>query len=195
MARIATFLVAACLGWGGPLMALAQEGAAGPLDRAALGIVVTLNQEKLFQETTYGKAVIARFDADKSALQAENRRIEAELEAEERELTKQRAEMPPEAFTPLAAAFDSKVVAIRERQDRKSEALALWREQGRQEFFKAAASVLADLLAETGAVAILANDAVVLSLSSADITDLAIQRIDERMPSPPLGKPPVESPQ
>lgn len=177
-ARLCVLGIAALAG----LTAGAQE--LPPLSLSAPAVVVTLDQHRLFEESAYGRAVIARFEAEKAALLAENRRIEAELEQEERALTERRQSMTPEEFAPLAAAFDARVVEIRATQDAKSEALSATRERDEQEAFQAALPVLARLLQDSGAVAILADDAVILSLAAVDITDRAIARLDVELPPP-----------
>lgn len=151
--------------------------------------LVTLDQDRFFKDSLYGKAALARAEADASALSAENRKLEAALEAEEKDLTERRAALKPEAFAPLAAAFDAKVEAIRTAQEAKSRSITRRLEDERHAFFEAAVPVLGDLLRDTGAVAILADNAIILSLSAVDMTDEAVARIDKVLtdlpPDPP----------
>lgn len=172
-----------------PLPGAAQESpAAGPGETPAATLaspIVTLDQDRFFRSSAYGKAALARAEAEAAALSAENRKIEAALEAEERDLTTRRASLKPEEFTPLANAFDSKVEEIRAAQDAKSRAVTRHLEETRQKFFESAVPVLADLLRDTGAVAILADNAIILSLSALDITDEAVARMDAALPGLP----------
>lgn len=140
--------------------------------------IVTLDQEVLFTGSLYGKATIARFEAEQATLLGENRKIETGLEAEERDLTERRPKLPPEEFRRLAEAFDTKVEAIRAAQDAKSRDLTKGREQEQQKFFQVAAPILADLMREVGAVAIIDKSALVLSFDRIDITSSAIARVD-----------------
>jgi Skp family chaperone for outer membrane proteins len=151
---------------------------------APLVAVLTLNQERLFRESLWGKAALQRAEAEAQALAAENRRIEDALEAEERSLTDRRATMEPAAFADLAAEFDTRVEAIRAAQDGKSRALTRQLDEDRQAFFTAATPILGQILRDTGAVAILADTSVVLSLSAIDVTDDAIARMDAAMSAP-----------
>ncbi len=172
-----------------PLQVAAQESVAPTPDEAPAATlpspIVTLDQERFFRSSAYGKAALARAEAEAAALSAENRKIEAALEAEERDLTTRRANLKPEEFTPLANAFDTKVEEIRAAQDAKSRAVTRHLEETRQKFFESAVPVLADLLRDTGAVAILADNAIILSLSSLDITDEAVARMDIALPDLP----------
>ena len=62
---------------------------------------------------------------------AENRRIEAELTAEERTLTEIRDDLSPVQFRARAAAFDEKVQRLRREQDEKARALGQTDEEAR----------------------------------------------------------------
>jgi Skp family chaperone for outer membrane proteins len=143
--------------------------------------VLTLSQDKLFAGSLFGKAVQARIEELTRALQAENRKIEADLEAEERALTTRRASLAPEDFRALAEAFDTKVEGIRSAQDAKARTVTETREAERQRFLETAVPILAELMAERGAVAILDKGAIILSFDLIDVTDAAIARIDAEL--------------
>ncbi len=166
---------------------LPADPAAPP--QAVAAPVLTMNQDRFYAESAFGRAAQAAYEAEAAALIAENRRIEAGLEAEERALTARRATIPPADFSPLAAEFDQRVEQIRRAQDAKSRDIAQRQDERRRRFFEAAVPVLAALLADKGAVAILSNQAVILSLSSLDATDEAIRRIDAALPASALTDP------
>lgn len=161
--------------------------AAGPGLRAEpaapvrLSPVATLQQDQLFTRTLYGRAVQERTAAAARALQEENRRIEADLEAEERALTDLRPTLPAADFRARAEAFDAKVEGIRAAQDAKARALATQEEADRKAFFETALPVLTALMRETGAVVLLDKGSVLLSLDAIDLTDRAVARIDAEL--------------
>ena len=66
----------------------------------------------------------------------------------------------------------------RRRQDQKLREINQMGEKARREFLNASLPVLQQILAETGAGAILDHSSVFLSAEAADITGLAIERID-----------------
>ena len=140
--------------------------------------ILTLDDERLFTGSAFGKAVIARQDADSQALIDENRRIEAALEAEEKDLTNRRALMPREEFAPLSSAFNEKVEGIRKAQDAKTRELQRNFENDRQRFLEVARPILAEVMAARGAVAIIDSRAVFVGFENIDITDEAIARLD-----------------
>ncbi|MDN5786207.1 OmpH family outer membrane protein [Pseudorhodobacter sp.] len=155
-----------------------KTGAIGP------SLILTLNQDRLFEDSDYGKTTFARLQAEAQALQVEIRKIESDLEIEERLLTDRRATMPADQFAPLAAAFDEKVEKLRAAWGAKDRDIKNQREGDRKHFFDAALPVLAEMMQESGAVALLDQSTVILSLDRFDITDLAIARIDAQLAIP-----------
>ena len=181
-------LVAALLG---PVCqpVLAQTAPASPVpaqQSPTTSQVLTLDQERLFLGSAYGARVMREIEEASKALATENREMEAELAAEEKDLTTRRATLPAPEFRPLADAFDAKVVEIRRVQDEKLAKLNGRRDLERQAFYLAAAPVLGDLVREAGAVVILDARAVFLSADRIDITDEAIARVDQLLGQGPI---------
>jgi Skp family chaperone for outer membrane proteins len=182
--------------------AVAQDAPEGALDSDALAEagstgttpILTLDQDRFFRESLWGRAALSRAEAETAALAAENRRIESALETEERDLTDRRPTMSADEFGPLAEAFDAKVEEIRAAQDAKSRAITRQLEEDRQRFFEAALPVLGQLLEVTGGLAILSDQAIILSRTSIDVTDTAIERMNEALPAPEEAMPPGGAP-
>lgn len=168
---------------GGAVLWAAPSGFAVPAAKAAeLGVpqspLLTIDQDKLFRNSAFGRRVVMEIEAATARLSDENRKIEERLVAEEKDLTERRSRMSPEEFRKLADAFDEKVVAIRRAQDGKERSLGRAMDQQRQAFFEGSFGVLAQLVQESGAVAILDSRSIVLSSNAIDITEIAIKRID-----------------
>lgn len=140
--------------------------------------ILTIQSDRLFTESAYGRRVAQEIEAEGAVLTAENRRIEADLRAEEQLLTERRRTMEPVDFRTLADAFDEKVQETRRLQEQKLRQINLIGETARREFFSFSLPILQQLMRETGAGAILEHSSVFLSADAADITDLAISRID-----------------
>ncbi|WP_147104560.1 OmpH family outer membrane protein [Tateyamaria sp. syn59] len=143
--------------------------------------ILTIDSERLYRDSAFGQRVLDEIEARTTELSEDNRRIEAELEAEERTLTEQRADMTPDAFRALADAFDARVEAIRRDRDARSRAIADLLEENRDRFLISAAPVLEDIMRDTGAAVILEQRSVFVSANAIDITDLAISRMDETL--------------
>ena len=164
--------------WGGA--SAAQEKAAQ--DSAVPGVLaplLTLDDERLFTASQFGQALLARQEEKAQTLTAENRRIEGDLEAEEQELSRRRATLSRDEFTPLAEAFNVKVEGIRAAQDAKSRELARHFDEERQRFLQAVRPVLARIMTARGAVAIIDKRAVFVGFENVDITTEAIAELDK----------------
>ena len=170
MRRWLRILVAATLVPVGAMQA--QEAGSG------LSPVLTIDSEKVFGTSEIGQKITDKLEAELESLVAENRKIEADLTAEEQDLTAKRAGMDPTEFRALADAFDVKVQRIRSEQDAKQRALQARREAERQNFIDVIAPILTSIGRERGAIVILERRSVVLSADSADITDEVISRIN-----------------
>ncbi|PCH67179.1 MAG: outer membrane chaperone Skp [Rhodobacteraceae bacterium] len=142
------------------------------------GAILTISTDRTFAESQFGQRVAADVEAQSAVLAAENRRIEAELIAEEKDLTERRPGMESAAFRALADAFDQKVQSTRVTQETKARALNQIADKARVEFLQVARPILEDLMRESGAGVILERSNVFLSANATDITDLAIERID-----------------
>lgn len=164
----------------GVVMGLAMPGPV-TAQQAQTPQILTVDQDRLYGASLYGRALEAKSQSATQALSAENRKIEADLSAEEARLTTQRATLAPDRFGELAAAFDEKVERIRAEQEAKGKQLTSDRDAGRKQFFDAAVPILADLMRQLGAYAILNHDAVVLSFDSIDVTDRALIELDARL--------------
>lgn len=140
--------------------------------------VLTVDSERLFVGSGFGQRIAAEFEANGKALEAENRRIEAELIAEEKRLTERRPSLTPEAFRTLADAFDEKVEKIRAQQNAKSRTLTQSTDTARRQFLVAARPVLEQIMQDANAGIIVERRSVFLSMRTIDITDLAIERIN-----------------
>jgi Skp family chaperone for outer membrane proteins len=140
--------------------------------------ILTVDQNRLYTGSRYGKSIQAEIEAQTKALTAENRDIEAELEAEEKALTERRAEVTPEEFQVLAEAFDKKVNGIRQARSEKLRQLEAQQAQAQRTFLQRAGPVLAQIMKEKGADVIVDRSAIILLNARVDITNLAIERID-----------------
>ncbi|MDT8327234.1 MAG: OmpH family outer membrane protein [Roseovarius sp.] len=151
--------------------------------------ILVLDPERLLNETLYGQRLLSAIQADRDNLLAHNRGIEAELESEEKSLTERRPSLSAEEFRDLADAFDTKVQQLRQNSERMSRDLERQREITPLQFMRVVEPVLGDILNESGGVVIMDVRAVLLRSGVADITDLAIQRVNAQIGQGPESGP------
>ncbi|HBT00316.1 MAG: OmpH family outer membrane protein [Salipiger marinus] len=182
------------------LTCVLSAAAASAQDATRAGVVqspiLTLEVDRLYADSAYGRKVTAALEEQGADLAAENRRIESDLTEEERRLTEQRRSLPPAEFRALADDFDQKVQALRREQDAKARMLGDLSDNRRRQFLAEAEPVLAELMREAGAAVILDKRQVLLAAEVIDITETAISRIDaeigegpDLLPETPLPDP------
>lgn len=140
--------------------------------------ILVVDPERLFSQTRLGQSFVAQLQLERDELIARNRRIEAELEAEEQALTEKRDETSPEEFREMADAFDAKVQEIRRESERRVRDLERNRERAPVDFMREVEPVLVDIMRAAGGVVVMDARNVLLRADVIDITDVAIARID-----------------
>ena len=140
--------------------------------------ILTIDSDRLFEESDFGRSIIQRFEQRGAVLASENRKIEEELIAEEKRLTDLRASMEPADFRELADAFDAKVQETRRVQDAKTRELNAGLDDSRVVFLNAAAPILEQLMREAGASVVLERRSIFISSTAVDITRVAVERLN-----------------
>ena len=199
MRRPAFGLAALMVALAGASAAPAQVAAVpdqGTLSQGAVQMpFVTLDEARLFSGSRYGQALLAELETEQKALATENREIEADLARREKDLTERRPTLSAEEFRTLANAFNTEVEDHRNAQKSKERAIYQRHDEARLRFRDVANQVLAQVMQERGALAIIAEEAIVLGFREIDITDTAIARMDDlvgdgsSLPRPESGAP------
>ena len=169
---VLTGVLLAGFGGGAPAPLLAQDAA------NTLSTILTIDQDRLFTDSLYGERVAAEMATDLAKLEVEFQRLEADLTAEEKELTEKRATIPPAEFRKLADAFDTKVQEIRRAQDAKARELNGRMDRERAVYYNLVLPLLGELMKEHGAAIVLDHRVVFAVAEGVDITDDALRRID-----------------
>ncbi len=139
-----------------------------------------INQERILTDSAAGQALLKEEEAATQQLRAEAREIDQAFEAEERRLNDLRRDMDNDEFRKIADDFDAQVIAAREEQDRRSNALAQELERNRRQFYSSVAPILVEVMERFGALAIFDEKSVLLADQSLNITDAVIAEIDAK---------------
>jgi len=143
--------------------------------------VAILNQDRLYLETGLGQSLNDSLLGDARVLTNENRKIEADLETEERALTDLRKTLEPVAFSKLASAFNIKVEQIRREQTQKANDLTSKRITIQRDFLAQIQPIIIELMQERGIQFILNEQAIFMASNLGDITDDVIARINAQI--------------
>ncbi|WP_298906525.1 OmpH family outer membrane protein [uncultured Aliiroseovarius sp.] len=169
-------LSAAMFGVTSPTVAAAQQQVVQSVSQ-----IVTIDRQRLFSETAYGRRVLATVEVERARLAQETREAEAALAQEEMMLTEQRSSLDPTSFRALADAFDNKVNELRAEGQAREQEFVRVLEREQTAFFERIGPILGRMVRELGAVVILDRRAILLAAQNIDITDMAIRRIDQEL--------------
>ncbi len=156
---------------------------AQPLSAAEKSELFTVDMTKLFRSSEFGKNIIAANNIARKKLQSENEELEKKLLLEEKELSELRKTLSVEEFRPKALEFDKKVSIIRAEQGKKEEILNKKVRKEETDFFKRIYPLLYEILIERGGLILVDQRNIILWDNSVDITDDAIQAINQALRS------------
>ena len=156
---------------------------AQPLSAAEKSELFTVDMTKLLRSSEFGKNIIAANNIARKKLQSENEELEKKLLLEEKELSELRKTLSVEEFRPKALEFDKRVSIIRAEQGKKEEFLNKKVRKEETDFFKRIYPLLYEILIERGGLILVDQRNIILWDNSVDITDDAIQAINQALRS------------
>ena len=156
---------------------------AQPLSAAEKSELFTVDMTKLLRSSEFGKNIIAANNIARKKLQSENQELEKKLLLEEKELSELRKTLSVEEFRPKALEFDKRVSTIRAEQGKKEEILNKKVRKEETDFFKRIYPLLYEILIERGGLILVDQRNIILWDNSVDITDDAIQAINQALRS------------
>ena len=156
---------------------------AEPLSAAEKSELFTVDMTKLLRSSEFGKNIIAANNIARKKLQSENEELEKKLLLEEKELSELRKTLSVEEFRPKALEFDKRVSIIRAEQGKKEEILNKKVRKEETDFFKRIYPLLYEILIERGGLILVDQRNIILWDNSVDITDDAIQAINQALRS------------
>ena len=153
----------------------------GGVQAIAIAPILTVDQDRLFNESSWGQRVQAQLEAEGQTIAAENTRLADQLAAEERALTDLRATLDQAEFRRRAEAFDARATEVRRERAQAVQDLNARAEADRAAFYQAALPVMGDMMQARRAIAVLDRRTVFVSLEAVDITTDLIARLDETL--------------
>lgn len=142
------------------------------------GGIYVIDQDRLYQQSEFGRRVRKEISDRAAMLTEENTRLENELKAEELALTEERPNYSASEFRKLADDFNTKVERIRSEQAQKSQEMNNWADAERVRFLEALLPVLTTYATELDAIAVFDHRNAILVSDRIDITAAMIERIN-----------------
>ena len=150
-----------------------------PVNGTEQSVIFTVDMNKLFKFSNFGKNISKINNLARQKLQNENDALEEELLIEEKALSELRNTLTTDDFRAKAIEFDLKVSAIRIEQAEKEEDLISKIRKEETEFYTQVYPLLYELVSERGGLVLIDQRNIILWHSSVDITDDAILLINQ----------------
>ena len=143
--------------------------------------VLTIDISRIARDTLFGQRVIKDFENAKNELVEANTTIQNDLEAEEQSLVELRKTLAPVEFRKLAVEFDEKANSIRKERAELENVLFQARDESISELLKLSVPYLQEIMLSYQASIIVDRRNIVLSNPMIDITEQAIQLINDNL--------------
>ena len=157
--------------------------ASGPVAAQEGTVIAILDMERILRESKAATALRQEVDRQRQAHQTTLREQESALRTADQELARQRAVLSAESFTAKRKELQEQAVNLQQEfVSRQKEMEALFG-RGIGQVRNALAQVAKEIADERGINLILLKATIVLASRDLDITEEALKRLDERLPT------------
>ncbi len=174
--RLLCFLFYLCIYC--PVITLAQDTV---LDDSDFTSVLTIDISRIVKETLYGQRIFKEFENAQGELIESNTIIQDNLEAEEQSLVELRKTLAADEFRELAVEFDERANAIRKERAALENTLFETRDENINNLLQLSVPFLQEIMLSYKASIIIDRRNIVLSNPMNDITEKAIELIDDKL--------------
>lgn len=169
------------------LLALAAAAlASGPKPAASdslpAAVIAVVDYQKILREAQAARSIREQVEARRRAYQEEIAEEEQRLHEADRELSRQRSVLSPEAFAERRREFEEEVGEVQRRVQERRSRLDEASTVALNEVRDAMIDVVAELAEDRGANVVLPSSTVLVFEQELDLTDEALERLDERLP-------------
>ena len=146
-------------------------------------VIAVINMQRILRESTAVRSLQQQLDEQRSAYQGEIRQKEEGLRASEQELARQRSVLSAEAFATKRRELQQQVTTLqREIQERKRR-LDKGFSDGMSEVQQALVTIVTEIATDNNVDIVLAKASVVLVRPEMEITEEALSRLNDELPS------------
>ena len=161
-----------------PAITTAQETDIG---EASFSNVLTIDISRIARETQYGQRILKEFENAQSELIESNTIIQTNLEAEVQSLVELRKTLVADEFRKLAVEFDERANAIRKERAALENTLFELRDENINKLLQLSVPFLQEIMLSYKASVIIDRRNIVLSNPMVDITEKAIELINDKL--------------
>lgn len=154
--------------------------------------IAVVDVQGALRNSDAAKEVQAKINERRQAYQRQVTEEEKALRNSEQDLQQQRSVLAPEAYQQQLRAFRDRVADVQKSVQERRRALDQSFTNAMNKVRDVLVSVIAEIADERGAKVVLFKDHIVIAEKSLDISDEALRRLNERLPSVPVELPPLE---
>jgi len=166
--------------------AVAQQAAGGPPPTVAL---VMVDMQQLIYGSKAAKGIQGQMEQHRQAFSKEVAQQEDQLQKARTELERQRSVTPPAQLEQKGREYQQKVEALDRNVQGKQQALQQVYNEAMSKVEQQALQVVAEVAAAHQANLVVQKAAVIFSKDGFDITQEAMKKLDERLPSVAVNQP------
>lgn len=181
--RAATILAAAACLNGGLLLPVAPAGAQEPARIAVIDI------QRIMRDSIAAEGVRQEIENRRANYQNEIAELEATLREREQELTRQRSIIAPDLFQQRERKFQGEVGELGQLVESRKRQINHAMGDAMQQIQAALSQVVEEVVAERELTLVLPRSQIVFSAEHLEITDVVLERLNERMPSVQIALP------
>jgi len=167
-------------------LAAPPSGTALAADAPSAGpaaIVLVIDPDRVRADSKAGKAIQSQLQQRYNEYQQALKKQDGDLLAAQQELQRQQAILAPEAFATRAKEFDQKVAEARKWAQETKGQIDQAQLDALKKLDAAMIEVVAGVTKERGANLVLTSAAAMIFETKFEVTDEAIKRLDEKLPS------------
>lgn len=179
----AAAVVAAVLSMTGPATAVAQGAAAPAAQNTPAPKILVIDRTAILRASKVGQDIARQVKGYTDAAEKEFKGESDSLKSEGQALQQQLAILSPDVKKKKIAAFEAKQESFQKRVQVRQEQIQGGVMDARQQVEKALGPILQGIMAERGANLLLDRTAVVLGTVDVDVTGLAVDRLNKKMPT------------
>jgi outer membrane protein len=170
------------------LLAAALAAKPGPVVAQDGTVIAILDMERILQEAKAAKNLREEIDKQRQIHQTELSEKESALHAADQELARQRAVLSAEAFAAKRKELQDQAMGLQQEVAARQKEMEDLFGKGVNQVRRAMAEVAKEIADERGIKLILLKATIVLASRDLDITEEALKRLDEKLPSVNLAK-------
>ncbi len=155
----------------------------GPARAAEAPVIAILDMDRILRDSKAAAALRTEVDSRRTSFQSELQEQEQALRAADQQLARQRSVLSAEAFAAKRKELQEQAAGLQQEFLKRQNEMEQIFGQGIGQVRKALAEIAQEIATERGIDLILLKATIVLAARELDITDEALKRLDEKLPS------------